>query len=209
MPEFAPCTDKETLDALEYAVESYHPELKGAEVTIGLEFASPTSGKELERGVLMLHGYPCAAIASITPYRYRVRGCRDAIITIDLKKWEVLTTPQRDALLDHELHHFEVVRDDEGHIESDPCGRPKLTMRKHDIVIGGFRCIIDRHGKDAIEAMAAKAILKDNDKLRQMLLFADTPGDSLPASEPFRSTTTATFTNAAVSAIRNAMASAN
>lgn len=108
-----------------------------------------------------LHGYPCAAVVSIIPYKQRVDKRADAEIIIDRSQWDAMTDLQRRALLDHEITHLEFQKDDVGCVKTDDVGRPKLTMRLHDWQLGGFREIAQRYGEDAIEVVNAKAFKRD------------------------------------------------
>lgn len=42
--------------------------------------------------------------------------------------------------------------------DNDDLGRPKLKMRKHDVEIGWFKIIAERHGAHSIERQQAKII---------------------------------------------------
>jgi hypothetical protein len=144
-----PKPDADVHDVLSEAIDRWHPELAAAEVTIGVEFAWPS-----ERGdhALKLHGYPAAAVVAITPYRQRVRGVEDAVITIDGPAWKDFSDAEKLALVDHEAVHLELVRDEDGYVKSDDHGRPKLKMRLHDWNLSGFRVIAERHGPAALES---------------------------------------------------------
>ena len=132
---------------LEMVIQKYHDRLVRAGVTIGIEFAHKAADSK-EPTALKLHGRYCQAIASITPYRARVRGCKDAYVTVDNECWAKKNKQERVALLDHELTHFELDLDKDGNLRSDDRGRPKLKMRPHDWEIGGFDEVVQRHGVD-------------------------------------------------------------
>ena len=57
------------------------------------------------------------------------------------------------ALLDHEVAHLELVRDDAGKVKTDDAGRPRLRIRPHDYQTGGFWDVIERHKEAACEAV--------------------------------------------------------
>src|SRR4051812_12378997 len=59
---------------------------------------------------LKLNGYTCQAVIRIESLRHRVQGLPDATITIDQQNWQVLSSDEQDALLDHELEHLDVKR---------------------------------------------------------------------------------------------------
>jgi hypothetical protein len=129
-------------------IEKHHRRLTEAGVTITYLFASSDNG-----GPALKHnGYPAGAIVRKTTLKDRVAGLSDAIIYVDARGWAEWPIKRKEAVLDHELHHLEVKKDKEGRIEKDDAVRPKLMFRKHDIQIGGFAEIIERHGEHAVEA---------------------------------------------------------
>lgn len=107
-----------------------------------------------------LHGYPCAAKIAIIPYKQRVDKRADAEITIDALWWDNATEPAQRALLDHEISHLELSKDDLGCLKTDDQGRPKLSLRLHDWQLGGFRAIAQRYGDNAPEVAMARDFQK-------------------------------------------------
>lgn len=106
-------------------------------------------------------GYPAAAVVRITPIRDRALGVADAIIVVDRATWQTLSAPQKDALIDHELEHLELVLDDDtGKPKYDALERPKLRMRRHDHQIGFFTDVVGRHGEDAMEVVAVRNLME-------------------------------------------------
>jgi hypothetical protein len=158
---------EEVLSILEHVMSTYHGDLAGNDTSIGILWAVATGGKP----ALSLHGYPCAAVVSINNLKARAQGLPDATIAISEAWWKQATPSQREALIDHELYHLELVCDDDG-VKLDDLGRPRLAMRRHDFEIGGFDRIMERHGHDAVEAMALKTELE---KPRQRSLFDTKP----------------------------------
>jgi len=143
---------------LDDVMKRFHGPLVDAEVTVGLLFAWQSEGGDM--APVKLHGYPCAAVVRITPYRQRVQGIEDAVITVDGALWSQMPDVERTALLDHELYHLELARDKDDQIKSDDAGRPKLKMRLHDWQLGGFEAIARRHRDAALEVQAFKATQK-------------------------------------------------
>lgn len=102
----------------------------------------------------------------------RIEGKHDATVKIDSLWWEEhQDDEQRNALLDHETHHLVLARDEDGKVKYDDAGRPKLKMRQHDMELGLFWDVIQRHGEKAVEVEVYKPIQA---KFRQMLLFEET-----------------------------------
>jgi hypothetical protein len=151
----------------------HHLDLDGVTVTALFVF-----DLEATEPVLKHQGYPAAAVVRITPVRDRALGIADATVVIDRSTWLTLSQRQRDALVDHELTHLNRVLDEDTELPlTDAVDRPKLAMRRHDLQIGIFTEILERHGEASYEAKMAKAVL---DVAGQMQLnFAKPP----PADE--------------------------
>lgn len=134
-------------------IEKFHADLKAAGVTIDYMFAKNDSGDAVTLG-----GYACNAVVKILGLKERVKGQADAEIVIDEEHWNGMTEKTQIALLDHELYHLTVVKDDTGSIKRDDTNRPRLKMRKHDYQFGWFAEIARRHTTDAIEVQQAKSL---------------------------------------------------
>jgi hypothetical protein len=172
----------ETVDLLEQVKAEHHQHLNDANVTIGLRMVQDTQFPMIP---MMLHqGYPAAAIVRITPLEKRAFGMPDATITVDYAVWIKLSDESRAALIDHELEHLGVVYEkDSIKPKLDSRGRPKLRIQLHDIVVGGFRAIIARHGRHALEATHVRSI---NNALRQQSFTW-----SLEEGDPYKEATDA------------------
>jgi hypothetical protein len=145
--------------------ESHHP-VRDAGVTVDYLFAFPS---EDQNGVpqgdaLKCHGVKALGICRIVPLKDRVKGLADAEISIDGEWWSDASDEQRAALLDHELHHLSVKRRG-GLPERDDCGRPKLSLRKHDFQVGWFDAIAARHGVHSLERIQAQQIFDNAGQL--------------------------------------------
>lgn len=134
-----------------------YPELHKADVTIELLFAhAPRNEQDEPQGpALKLHGWPAAATVKVNSLKDRVAGCKDVRILIDGDRWPDWEEARKKAILDHELYHLELRKDEEGAILLDDAFRPKLRLKPHDFEVKGFDAIIDRHGHAALEAEAA------------------------------------------------------
>lgn len=155
MPTF--CTAEQAIiKTCQEAMRRWHPDLVKYGVTVAVLEAHAARDKEGQpKGpALKLHGEQCWAVVQINSQKDRAEGKTDATITVDGDRWEELSDESALAVMDHELYHLAVCPDDEneGAILLDDCNRPKLKMRMHDFVIGGFSQIIDRHGVNAVEA---------------------------------------------------------
>ena len=149
-------------DRVAALVAQYHPELKVAEVTFDLMFIARSDDDEGTKPVLTLHGVPALAIARIVPSKERAKGCGDAEILIDRDRYTNMPARKQDALLDHELQHFEVQHDKDGGIKTDDQHRPKLKTRPHDYDFGWFECIARRHGVNSIEVQQARMMYEES-----------------------------------------------
>ena len=85
----------------------------------------------------------------------------DAALILNRETWAKFDDKQRAALVDHELCHLELARDEEGETLYDGHGRIKYRARKHDVE--EFEAIILRHGcyKADLESFARAALASD------------------------------------------------
>lgn len=155
--------DAEWISLLNQVKEQYHPKLTEAGVTVSLLQAhgKRNAEGELTSPTLKSHGYPALALVKINSQRDRTDGLTDATVVIDGDQFFDLSHEKQVAALDHELQHLEVVYDDDGNIQLDDCNRPKLKMRIHDLFVGGFLCIVERHGDNAIEIGHIEAVNRE------------------------------------------------
>lgn len=148
-------------DLLKKVMQDYpeHEPLVSTEVSIALIYAH---GKEKKDGTvtdaLKLHGVKALAIASIRNIKDRAEDMSDCKVTVDGDFWENASEPEKVALLDHELYHFELVLNENLEPESDDLGRPKLKMRPHSAQFGWFYHIAERHGLASQECKQARQI---------------------------------------------------
>ena len=83
----------------------------------------------------------------------------DFVILLNREVWEEdFNDAQKCALMDHELCHVTVAKDEDGFSKQDERGRPVWRTRKHDIE--EFQAIIERHGfyKNDLERFAEEAL---------------------------------------------------
>lgn len=119
-------------------VDEHHEELSRTNVRIALAWA--TSWKPDVDGRLVLGKCKKASELDreLAPY--------DFVILLNRDFWlnPRVTDVQRQALLDHELMHAAIVRDENGEDKVDERGRTCYRIRKHDLE--EFADIVTRHG---------------------------------------------------------------
>jgi hypothetical protein len=138
--------------------EEFHPELLEASVSIDALFHFPRldeKGQPVKGTGLKLHGHAAYAVARVVTTKDRAKGCRDVEIVIDQHSWESLAEEEREAVLDHELMHFELIVDDEQQVQLDDIDHPRVRIRKHDRQFGWFDAIARRRGRYSIEVKQA------------------------------------------------------
>ncbi len=108
---------------------------------------------------LKLHGNRALGICRKIGLKDRALGRGDAEIALDGDWWATALEEEQRALLDHELHHIAVKVDKRG-IVTDDLGRPVIGMRMHDVQVGFFDVIAERHGKHSQERIQARQIFE-------------------------------------------------
>ena len=143
-------------------IRKYHPELHAGGATFDILMVHPETDQDGNaKGPAITHqGYPAAGLAKIVSLKDRAKGQRDGEIQIDAEAWGDYSDEQRQALLDHELQHFVVARDSYNVFQFDDLSRPKFRMRKHDVQIGWFDVIAQRHRAASGEVEQARELFQ-------------------------------------------------
>ncbi len=133
-----------------------YPDLADHKITVGVLMAHAPRREDGEPTgpAIKFAGWPAAAIVKINSLRNRVEGMPDATIILDGDTWEQRPSDEQAAILDHELYHIQVRKDEDEQAVLDDACRPKLKLRPHDFQIGGFVAICHRHGAAALEHKA-------------------------------------------------------
>jgi len=150
---------EEVHEIINKLIDDHYPDLKEAAVKIDVLFAFNDKTFAVKCG-----GYPALAVVKINSLKARFKGQGDAEIIIDGDGYEAMSTEQREAVCDHELHHILVQRDKEQNIKRDDLDRPKFRMKKHDYQLGWFREIAERHGQNSPEVYQAKLLWNNDGK---------------------------------------------
>lgn len=160
-----PTYDAAPPEVEEYATELralYHDKLDECQVRVGYLMARATRNEDGDRiGVaIKLHGTRALAKVKINSLADRAEGKPDATITIDGDEWPDWSEERQRAVIDHELHHIEVVyeRDSQTVWKTDDLGRPVLRLRPHDFDVRGFDVIRARWGMASIEHEAVERL---------------------------------------------------
>lgn len=162
MPTFerADRTVEQLADTLIDKYESHKP-LAAVPVKVDFVFARADVDDNGEpiNDALSKNGIKALGICRKMPLKDRAMGRGDAEVCLDGDWWAKASPEEQAALLDHELHHIAVKMDKHGRIAMDDLGRPQLKLRKHDIDVGWFSCIAQRHGAASLERIQAKSIM--------------------------------------------------
>ena len=163
MPTFEKCNGA-VLDLAENLIREYetHHPLGAAGVRIDYLFAYPNYD-ENDKPIgfaLKERGRQILGKTRIINLSDRAKGHGDAEIKLDGEFWDDAPEAERKALLDHELHHISVMMTASGTVKKDDCDRPRLRLRKHDVEVGWFNLIAQRHGVHSVERQQANAIME-------------------------------------------------
>lgn len=149
--------DGDVVELLNKVVQRWHPDLTDFKVKIGVLLAWNPDGPAVKHG-----GYPAFATVKPVPLKDRLTKGYDVEMLIDGKDWEQMRPRHRAALLDHECSHLVVARDSNYPTQPklDDLGRPIVKTKNGDWNVGdGFRAVVARHGRFAIEKLSvAKAV---------------------------------------------------
>jgi hypothetical protein len=163
MPTFSKCPDEvyELARVVLCKFDNYEC-LLDAKIKIDFVFASADKDEDGNpKGPALKHrGRPALGITRPTKLKERVMGRGDAEVTLDADWWATASNAECEALLDHELYHINLKVNKDGSIAFDDIGRPVLVMRKHDVEIGWFSVVADRHGAKSQEQQQAKHIFE-------------------------------------------------
>ena len=161
MPTFQRC-DKSVNEMASQITRQYdtHQPLIDAKVVVDFVFtrADQDDNGDALGYAIVKNGHRCLGLCRNIPLKDRALGRGDAEVTLDGDWWDGADDRERRALLDHELNHIAIKIDKRG-LVTDDLGRPVLQLRKHDIQVGWFKVIAERHGKSSQECKQAADIM--------------------------------------------------
>jgi hypothetical protein len=160
-------------------VKQYHRDLEAAGVTVEILIAANDEGP-----AVTAHGWPAQALAKINNLQNRAAGNADCRIVVADDCWKAKSPEEKEALIDHECHHFELVKDKYGGVRTDDLGRPKLRIRRHDWELGGFDVIARRRGSLAPEVQVAAKIKRRLEQLEIDWTAAELSASGVGSEEP-------------------------
>ena len=154
--------DRDNIDFANAIMRKHHPDLHNAGVTVEYLFVH-----NAEDYPMRTRGQRVLGKVKIMSQEDRAMGSADARIKIDEGWWMESDDKAREALLDHEFTHLQLVdatqKDmDAGNVigkwKTDNNGRPKLRLRHHDYEIGIFLSVIEKHKEHAADLMVVKQV---------------------------------------------------
>lgn len=163
-----------------------HKPLLEQKVKIDFLFAYPTKNEagEPKGDAISHHGHKALGLTRKTNLKERTAGRADAEILLDGEWWAKASEKCQRALLDHELHHLSIAEDSEGVPKRDDAGRPCLKLRKHDVEVGWFTAIAERHGIHSMERIQAQMIFDDHGQSFWPVLVAQSTVDKMTPKKP-------------------------
>lgn len=155
MPSIYVAATTEVLALVEETKRIHHTRLCEAGVTVSVVMAEAAvdDNGDPKGNAIEVRGQACWGKIKITPPELRVLGVADAQMMLDGDRWVLLSREEQMAIIDHELAHLELTG------EADDGGRPKLKMRHHDIEIGWFEDVEQRHGDSSQERQQARQLI--------------------------------------------------
>jgi Putative phage metallopeptidase len=167
---FKRCDESVTQLASEILCEfESHKPLLDAKVRIDYVFACPDLDEDgtPKNDALKRNGVKALGITRKLGAKDRALGRGDAEVALDHFWWtETASDEMRRALLDHELHHVSVVIGKQsGLAVREEDGRPKIKLRKHDVDVGWFRIVAERHGEHSMERIQARQLMESSGQL--------------------------------------------
>lgn len=162
---------QETADQVAKVIREHYPELQDlAETRGGLRFdlldvfADLDANGEPVGHPLTSKGRIVSADIRAVSKADRALGRGDVLIRFDADNWKNLDTEEREALIDHELCHLIVLKD-EGVPKMDDLGRPRFKLREHDYDFGWFVEVAKRRGLKSPEVKQARRIWVENGQI--------------------------------------------
>ena len=146
------------LDMVYEVMRSYHPDLDTNDVKVAVTMVSKFDADDNEFHALKHHGAEANATIKCVSAKRRVHVDHDLEMDIDGLFWRTATAAQQRALIDHELTHVIVVKDEKGQPKRNDLDHIRLRLRPDEWTLTGFACVIERHGLAATEASASMRV---------------------------------------------------
>jgi hypothetical protein len=155
--------NKEVLDLVDEILHRYEEHEQLVEIGVKLDVLM-AYGKENKSGevsaAIKHHGVKAIGLMKRNGLKERVLGHGDALLTIDGNWYATASDAERRALIDHELYHLDLKRDETMAVEVDDAQRPKILLRPHTHEFGWFALIAKRHGQASQECKQMAEIVE-------------------------------------------------
>jgi hypothetical protein len=153
--------DDTTLELCETALMRYHPDTakSGLSWQVLMVFAPRDDDDKPKGPAMKKRGCQILMDIRINKLEARAKGLPSVTIRVDGDTWDEVGEKEKIARFDHEWTHIVW----EG--ERDVDDMPKLAIREHDVEIGIFTEVIERHKEDATDLKIAKDAF---DKIKQV-----------------------------------------
>lgn len=125
---------REVYGIIQQAVDQWHPHLEQAKI-----LAAWNTGWKPDKDSKIVLGQ-CKKASDLS----KELAEHDFIILLNKSYWIEFSVAQRTALIDHELSHAAISKDDEGATKYDDRGRVVYRTRAHDVE--DFNAVVRRHG---------------------------------------------------------------
>lgn len=167
--------DESVMGVVRDMIREHHPDVEGAGVRVGVIMVEPATNEdgEVVAPAVKFAGAEAVAVCRKVARKMRTLLPYEAIIEVDMNRWQELSDESRAALLDHEITHIEVVRGDDGQVAMDDDLRPKIRLRPDDFILTGFYSVIERHGADALEYQSVSRLIDEHGQ--RLFAFASAP----------------------------------
>ena len=161
MPKSYDEGNPEDYGLLEQVIEASHPALAELDLRFGIVRVGAAINRKGDATgpALKVLGSPCMAAIKLVSIKDRVHKKVDVEILLSEQEWGKVNEKVQLATLDHAVSHLEILRDKNGAAKTDDDGVTQLRIKKHDVLIGLFHDVVDRHGQSAVELDALQSVV--------------------------------------------------
>lgn len=141
------------LEMLAKAIGIYNKPINDYQVVVGFIkcFAVDPDNEDDYQPSLKKNGIPVIALTKPVSTKDRIIKKYDVEIVVDGNRWNELNDDLRLAVLDHEVSSIIVMLDKEGNVSRDTSERPKVKIKKDNLMFSGSSDTLARHGENSQE----------------------------------------------------------